>query len=356
MAGIHQFVPMLHRFDAVGNHVRAIYDALMERGVPSDIYVEHLDEDTCDLTQIYRVYEERAERDDVLVYHLATASAMAAWLHARSETLAVVYHNVTPPRYFTRWDDRIARLQVAADAEMRLFARRAAIGIADSEFNRNDLVDADFALTKVLPPILELPAYTGRERSKQRRSSGVGWLTVGRLAPNKAVERVIAALYAYRHLFDPAATLVVVGRTVIPAYGEALKEFAADLGLAGAVRFVERVDDVGLAHLYEEADVVVLASEHEGFCVPLVEAMAAGLLVVAFRSGAVPEVLGDAGVLVDDRSPRALAGAVFDALGDPTRPDPVVVKQTLEGLGLSGGAARYVEALRAVSVCPPGAR
>jgi len=133
---------------------------------------------------------------------------------------------------------------------------------------------------------------------------------VGRLAPNKAIELAITALLVTREHDDPAATLQVVGRPVVPSYTAALHRFVDDLGLHEAVVFRGALSDAALVAAVADADVFVLTSRHEGFGVPVLEAMALGVPVVANDAGALPEVVGDGGLLVDANDPYALAGAV----------------------------------------------
>ena len=170
---------------------------------------------------------------------------------------------------------------------------------------------------------------------------------VGRLAPNKAVEDAIAALLAYRIRHDPDAELLVVGRSALAAYSDALRRYAADLGLAEAVRFSGMVSDEALAAAYASADVLVVTSEHEGFCLPVVEALASVLPVVAYREGALPEVLGEAGVLLDAKDPITMADAVRRLLTDAAFRDRLTSagEARLSTLDMASSGARLVEVL-----------
>lgn len=351
MSGIHQFVPMLHVGDAVGRHAMAVQALLRERGIESEIYVELEDSDTSGRTRKAAAYSEHASPGDLLVYQFATASDLAGWLSARPEPLVVNYHNVTPPELFAPWDDGLARHQVQARIELRALATRASLAVAVSEYNRAELVDAGFTATAVVPPIVKLPAppNLGVAPADHRRARrrGASWLAVGRLAPNKAVEDTVAALLAYRLLHDPDAELVVVGKAALPSYSAALHGYAADLGLAGAVHFAGKVDDRALAAAYAAADVLVVSSEHEGYCLPVVEAMACGLPVVAYREGALPEVLGDAGVLLETKDPLVVAEAVRRLQADDGWRESVVAAghARLPALGLDGAGPRLVDLL-----------
>jgi glycosyltransferase involved in cell wall biosynthesis len=350
---------MLHRGDAVGQHTLAVADQLRSAGVDSAIYVELEDPDTVHLTRLATDYPATARPDDVLVYQFATASALADGLAGRPETLVVNYHNVTPPELLASWDNALARHQVEAQRELGRLAGRAVLGVAVSEFNRADLVAAGFVRTEVIPPVVGLSAVArpvtelvaGDDRP---RRLGARWLSVGRLAPNKALEDTLDALAAYRRRHDAEATLLVLGRPVLAPYTAALHRWAADLGLADAVHFAGAVSEDRLADAYRDADVLVVSSEHEGFCLPVVEAMAFDLPAVAYRQGAVPDVLGDAGVVVDDKDPVTVADAVARLQTDGRwRAERVAAgRRRLDALDLGTAGPRLVELLLAVAGAP----
>ena len=264
MTVVHQFVPMLHRSDAVGRHTLRLRDVLVERGIRSQIYVEMDDPETAFETRPFARYADDAEAGDVLVYQFATTSAIAPWLGARSETLVVNYHNVTPPEYYAPWNNGMARHQLLALAQLRALAPRAALGLAVSAFNESELREAGFGRTAVVPPAAIVTPGTGtiadtgvRWRSAGAPRSGARWVSVGRLAPNKAIELAVMALLVTRLHHDPGATLEVVGRPVVSSYTAALHGFTAELGLQDAVRFVGSVSDEALVEVMAGSDVLL---------------------------------------------------------------------------------------------------
>jgi L-malate glycosyltransferase len=324
VSGIHHFVPVLHRGDAVGRHTLRLRDATRGRGVASNIYVDIVDHDTAGETHPAASYVDDAERGDVVVYQFATASYMAPWLAGRAERLVVNYHNITPPELMAPWDHHLALGQARAQGDLRVLAPRTTLAVADSAYNESQLAAAGFASTTVIPPSAAVDgAPTGGVATppapRRDVDSGARWLTVGRVSPNKALEDTVAALAVTRAHRDPAATLLVVGKPATEAYDVALRRYVAELGLAGAVSFTGHARDETIAAAYAEADVLVVTSAHEGFCVPVVEAMAAGLPVVAVDQGALSEVLGDAGTLVTSRHPYDLADAIGTLLADGPR-------------------------------------
>ncbi len=344
MSGVHQFVPMLHRSDAVGRHTLRLRDVMVERGIPSQIYVEMSDPETASETRPFGRYADEAEVGDVLLYQFATTSAIAPWLRARPETLVVNYHNVTPPEFYAPWNNGMARHQLLAQTQLRELAPRAALGIAVSAFNEAELRQAGFAHTAVVPPAAIVTAAPG-VHAAGATLPGARWVSVGRLAPNKAIEFAVMALLVTRARQDPHATLDVVGRPVVPSYTAALRRFVAELGLEDAVRFAGSVGDDALVEAMAGSDVLVVTSGHEGFGVPVLEAMMLGLPVVANDAGALPEVVADAGVLVDARDPYAVAGAVARVLRDAALRANLAeaAGRRIAALDLPGAAGRAVD-------------
>jgi glycosyltransferase involved in cell wall biosynthesis len=331
-------------------------DATRRRGIESNIFVDVIQDETADETLPAMAYVEQAQRGDVVVYQFATASLMAPWLASRDETLVVNYHNVTPPELIAPWDHHLALGQERALEDLAVLAPRTTLAIADSAYNESHLAESGFAATAVVPPSAALGDDVTRVvrsatgASDARRSpqpTGAVWLAVGRVAPNKALEHAIAALAVARQHADPDATLRVVGKPATDAYERALRRYVADLGLEDAVTFTGYATDAAVAAAYATSDVLVVTSEHEGFCVPVVEAMAAGLPVVAFDQGAVPEVLGGAGVLVTSWDAFALAVAVAAVLGDPGRRAAMTEagRRRLAELDLPNAADRFVDLL-----------
>ncbi|HUE05801.1 MAG TPA: glycosyltransferase [Acidimicrobiales bacterium] len=318
MSAIHQFVPMLHRDDAVGRHTLRLRDVLVARGVESRIYVEMVDPETEAETSLFPRYADQAQRGDVLLYQFATASAMAPWLAERREALVVNYHNVTPPEYYAAWNNPMARHQLRALHERANLAPRTSLGIAVSAFNEAELRTAGYARTAVVPPAAVAPTSGagGAPGVAERSDSGACWICIGRVAPNKGIELALMALLVTRAHHDPDATLQVVGRPVVPAYSRALGRFADELGIGDAVTFRGGISDGDLVAAMDASDVLIMASRHEGFGVPVIEAMTMGLPVVANREGALPEIVGDAGLLVDATDPYALADAAARAASD----------------------------------------
>jgi glycosyltransferase involved in cell wall biosynthesis len=347
VSGIHHFVPVVHRGDAVGRHTLRLRDATRARGFESDVFVDMEEAETADQTRPATDYVEAAQPGDVVVYQFATASAMAPWLAGRRETLVVNYHNITPPELLASWDNHLALGRVRAQADLGLLASRTTLAVADSAYNEAHLHAAGFARTAVVAPSAALAEEQMVARQFRPPDSGARWLCVGRVAPNKSIEDVVAALAVTRAHADPEATLTIVGKPATAAYDAALHRYVADLGLSGAIRFGGHASDAAVAAAYAQADVLVVTSAHEGFCVPVVEAMRIGLPVVAYRQGALPEVLGEAGTFFESRDPYTLASTIGAVLADAPRRDALagLAAAQLASLELDTAADRFVALL-----------
>jgi glycosyltransferase involved in cell wall biosynthesis len=323
VTAVHQFVPALVPRDATGNHALALQQVFRGAGWKSDLYVEAVHADLTDQAAYFEEYPDRAEPGDLLLYHLGTASPLAEFLLARPERLVLDYHNITPASYYEGWADQISEKVALARVEAAALSPRAALGIADSAFNALELRRWGCRTTAVVPVLVGLQAQPRRVDTAElaRRQSEHGDATVllfvGRLSPNKAQHRLVEALWFYRRWYDPEARLHLVGPAVTESYAAAVFAFADELGLADAVRHGHDLTDAQLGAWYADADVFVCLSEHEGFCLPVLEAMHHGLPVVALAAGAVPETVAEAGILVDSSRPSVVAAAARRVSEDP---------------------------------------
>ena len=312
MIGIHQFLPMLAKGDGVGNNARAMAKRLAELGIPSRFYAD-LDK-TGEASGGHLDYAKAAEAGDILLYHVATSSPMTTYLARRSEPLGVVYQNITPPEYFATFDARAAAVQKRALGEVDALAERTLLAMTPSAYNAWDLHQAGYREVAEFPIIFDPTDFLGSSSPRVEevltglRTKGfANWLFVGRLVPNKAQERLIMALHAHREAYGDTAVLHLIGRPSYPGYVAALHRLAGELGLADRVNFVMGVSEEELAAFYRGSDLFASASEHEGFCMPIVEALFHGLPVMAYDAGAVPETLGIGGIHLPDRDPATIA-------------------------------------------------
>ena len=350
---VHQFLPALMPGDACGIHTLAAQEALREAGFESEIFCEAVHHDLDGRGRHFSEFPGFAQ-GSVLVYHLATGSVLADYVNARSEPLVVDYHNLTPSAFFRRWDMSVANAVGWGRAQLSMLVPRTALGMADSAYNELEMVELEYRRTAVVPILLDVAADTVEvdgdtleQLEGAKAGGGADILFVGRLAPNKAQEDLVKALVMYRRAYDPMARLRLVGRPATDSYQRALDAFISDLGLGQAVTVASGLSEAQLAAYYRSADVLVVLSEHEGFNTPLVEAMRHRLPVIAYASCAVPETLGDGGLLLRDKSPSTVAAAVHRVVSDAALRDALIRAGTrrLAQFDLNASKRRFVNAI-----------
>ena len=346
---VHQFTAVLATRDAVGGHTIELNRLLHEMGCDAAISAAHVHPEARHLGRDFRRHQDDPG-PDLIIYQISTGSPVADYLLDRRMPVVLNYHNITPPEFFDPWEPAVGAELYHGRRQLAALARRALLGVAVSEFNARELVEAGVGEVVVAPILFDGSGLGVADDALVERlgvGSGPVWLFVGRLAPNKAQHDVIAAFAAYRARESVGARLVLVGASSSGAYASALEELAVSLGVGDAVVFAGSVRAEELAAWYRVADVFVCLSEHEGFCVPLLEAMHHRLPVVAFDSSAVPETLAGAGLVVGDKSPVVVAEAVARVVSDSEVADRLVARgvQRLADFDMSVTSQSFVDAL-----------
>jgi glycosyltransferase involved in cell wall biosynthesis len=317
---VHQLLASFAYGDAVGHHALAIRGALRRAGFASEIYADRADGRLVDEARpSWHFADEASSADGVCLFHFAVRSTAGTLVHGLPDRLALVYHNVTPAGFFLGWNRELASLCHHGRRELQAFVPRTALALGVSEYNRRELVSLGFRRTGVLP----IPADPGLARASRSpvlarlfQDGRDTILFVGRIAPNKRIEDLVRVFTVYQRWVRPASRLLLVGDTRgQERYVAALERRVRELRLEQVV-FTGHLDEAELRTCYASADVFLCLSGHEGFGVPLREAMAFGLPVVALAAAAVPETLRGGGVLLHDARPEVVAELVSDLIHD----------------------------------------
>jgi glycosyltransferase involved in cell wall biosynthesis len=355
-ATIHQFVPNLAAGDAVGVHVRHTQRVLRGAGFRSEIFYDEAQASVRKLGRHYTTFDRSSDGEDGdawVLFQLSTGSDMTGSLLDLDLPYGVYFHNVTPPEFFERWEPGAAENLRRALHDVRRLASRSRFALANSTFSEELLVDAGYSPTQVVPVLVDYDEYDAPANRRvvariERESAGARWLFVGRLAPNKCQHDVIAAFAAYRELYDANARLVLVGGRTSNVYYRSLELLADELGVADGVELTDSIpEDEKLAYL-RATDVFVCLSDHEGFQVPMLEALRFGVPVVAYASSAIPETLADAGVLLPSKDPVVVAAAVNRVMQDDALRDDLrrAGKERVDRFSLDRVGRELVEAVR----------
>jgi glycosyltransferase involved in cell wall biosynthesis len=327
---VHQVLATLGYGDAIGHEVLGIQRVLRGAGYQSEIFVETADPRLESLTLDYRDMIGDVSPQDVLIHHFSIGSRASRTAYALPGRMALVYHNITPPEYFIGVHKDLVKLCFRGRRELTAYIDRCDIALGDSEYNRAELEALGFHTTGVLPVVpdfthLDLPPDT-------RLAAGFddGWtnvMFVGRVIPNKKFERVIRAFHVYRTRHNPRSRLLLVGSySGFERYLALLQSLIARLGTPD-VHFFGHVSNEELTALYDVADLFHCASEHEGFCVPIIEAFYKRVPVLAYASTAVPATMDGGGVLYETQDPHETARLMEAVLDDARLEDAIVASQ-----------------------------
>jgi L-malate glycosyltransferase len=352
---VHQWLPAAHRGDAIGDSARQMRTLLRAMGHQSDIFALTIDDDMRGAVRSFA--ESDATRGDLTIFHFAVPSPMSAAFAALPRGRVLQYHNVTPAHFFAPYDPGIFRIAALGRQELATLAGATDLALGDSDYNRRELAELGFRRTGVLPiavdtgRLLDAPPHPALEEIL--RDGLTNFLFVGRIAPNKRIEDIIRLAEQFKRYIDAQYRFVFVGRTdAVPRYYDVVRALIARYQmLPERFLFPGVVSDWELAAYYRTANVYISMSEHEGFCVPLVEAMAADVPVLAFASTAVPETLGGAGVLFGQKDMEYAAELLAQLAFDPGVRACVIEGQRrrLRDFAEDRLRARLAQVVRAVS-------
>jgi glycosyltransferase involved in cell wall biosynthesis len=321
-------VPAAHRGDAIGDSARAVRDMLRAQGHDSDIFALTIDDDMRGEARPFA--DAAATGGDLTIFHFALPSPMTEAFAALRGTKVLQYHNITPAAFFAPYDPGLFRLAALGRRELATLAGRVDLALGDSEFNRQELESLGFARTGVMPIAVNTARITGappRPALERILADGlINILFVGRVVPNKRIEDHIRLAEIYKRYVDAYYRFIFVGRyDGLPRYYAQIRALIEQYEmLPDRFWFTGPVPDEDLAAFYRWADVYVSLSEHEGFCVPLVEAMAADVPIVAYGAGAVPETLGGSGLLFAPKDLEVAAELVASVVYDRAVRDSVI--------------------------------
>jgi glycosyltransferase involved in cell wall biosynthesis len=323
VARIDQVIPSLASRDAIGGHVMQLRDLLRSSGYRSDIYYGNATADRLDEGLPVTRLGDRSSTGRVLLYQLSIGSGVADVFRQRRERKFVNYHNITPADLLDAWMPSVGDEVRRGRAQLRDLAPVTEFAIADSCFNERELQAAGYRSTTTVPLLIDLDGFAGTpdralatRLAEEKADGGADLLFVGKVSPHKGQHDLVKALAAYRRLYDGRARLRLVGGAISEEYQSAVERFADELGLRTAVEIAGSVSHEELIAYYGAADAFVCLSNHEGFCVPLIEAMYHRLPIVAYTNTAVPETVLGAGLILPNKEPMRVAAAVDRVVRD----------------------------------------
>jgi len=331
---VYQVLPTLSYGDAVGNDTLAIARLLRVNGYENEIYAENIHGRNTLQCHPFAAIGNRIRPFDTVIYHLSTGTNMTYWFKQLKCRKILIYHNITPPEFFGPYSSAAQSLTAFGRQTLRDLAGSVDKCIADSQYNADELIELGYTDVNVVPIYIPFSDYrqaSDPEVCSLMQDGKTNILFVGRLAPNKRQEDVIAAFYEYKKTYNANSRLILAGSGGgMELYQAQLEKFADALGIREDVIFTGHIPFNHILAYYHTAHAFLCMSEHEGFCVPLVEAMFFKVPVFARNFGAIPETLGHAGVRFDDRNFPGIASAMNYVLTHDEAKAKVLFEQSLQ--------------------------
>lgn len=318
--------------DAVSNDCLAIKRLLQSRGYKTAVYAENLDKRISDPDIRYFNKLRNVGKNDIIIYHLSTGTILNRKIKDLPGRKYVVYHNVTPPHFFIKYSGKLAKLCSKGVGEVKDLKDTFEGGCCDSQYNLDELRSYGFTCPLSVRPILipfeDYKKEPDAEVVKKMKDGVKNILFVGRIAPNKCQQDLISMLYAYKKMYSDPVRLILAGNGLgMEKYVARLKCYADNLGLSADVVFTGQISFPAILAYYSTAHCFVCMSEHEGFCVPLAEAMCFDVPILAYDCCAVPGTLNGTGILLEDKDPAVAAANLHEILNNSSLREEIVKEQ-----------------------------
>lgn len=317
--------------DAIGNMGLNHRYELRNAGYKSEIYAGKIHPLLSgDVKTIPEMLED-LQKDDIIIYHFSIGSELSKILYALPNRLILYYHNITPPHFFRGFHDVLMKQCSLGREELKSFVARTDLAVAPSNYNRLELAESGFKKTATVPVVLsreKLLKNTSVSVESVYNDKKTNVLFVGRIIPNKKIEDVIKTFHLYKQQYNPSSRLFITGSyKSFEGYLDWLRRLVKKLGLKNHVIFTGHVSDEELGAYYRIADVFIMMSEHEGFCVPLAEAFLWDLPVIAFDAGAVGETMRGGGILLAKKDFTMIAELIHKLIESTSYRETVIVSQ-----------------------------
>jgi len=329
---IIQILPTLSYGDGVSNSALSIYKIINELGYRTLIYAENIDK-KLKYKYIKKIRNlKKVDKSDIILYHLSIGSQLNNVLKNYMCKKIIIYHNITPFKYFEEYNQLAVELSYSGLCETKLLKDAADYYWADSEFNKEELISYGYKCNiNVVPIPIDFNAYKINPNfsiiNRYRDDDYINIIFVGRISPNKKQEDIIKTFYYFHNSINKKSRLFLVGSfNGMERYYEKLKRYIKNLKL-DEVYFTGHLQFKEMISYYHLADIFLCMSEHEGFCIPLLEAMYFKVPVIAYVSSGVADTMGDAGFHIKDRDCKVAAEAINQILSNSNLKNYIIKKQ-----------------------------
>lgn len=327
---IYQILPTISYGDAVSNDAINMNKVVLDLGFNGGIYAENIDPKVKDYVKHISKFRIKSTKD-IIIHHFSTGSGVNDYVRSIKDVKKIIrYHNITPEEFFKGYNDVLFNLCKKGREQLNKGYKSYSIALADSEFNKKELDELNYKNILTLPIILNFDDYSVSPDSRtilKYNDGKTNFLFVGRIAPNKKQEDIIKSFYYYKKYIDKDSRLFIVG-----SYNGMERYYSELLNLVDYLKlkdvfFTGHTSFREIISYYKIASVFLCMSEHEGFCVPILESMYFNVPIIAYNSCAVPETLGDSGILVNKKDYRIIAETINLVVNNHDIRDKLVKKQ-----------------------------
>ena len=327
---IHQMLASVSYGDAISDYALELQKILRKRGYKSDIFVELFESRMADKIRRFEEYIPLSSPDSLLLFHFSIASQTSKLAYHLPDKKILIYHNITPSQYFADFHPHLAGQCYHGRRELKAFAGRCKMALGDSEFNRQELEELGFHSTGILPIYINFKKFEIEPNpivKKLYDNDRATFIFVGRMIPNKRIEDILRVFHLYKKYINKYSQLILVGEyRGFERYYYSLQDLMCVLNLTD-VHFTGHVDIDELVAYYQLADIFICMSEHEGFCVPVLESYYFQVPVIAYASSAVPTTMRDGGILINKKDPAPIAEMAHLLIADANFRQQIIQRQ-----------------------------
>ncbi|MBO6214244.1 MAG: glycosyltransferase family 4 protein, partial [Lachnospiraceae bacterium] len=340
--------------DAVSNDLLAIDSLLKAHGIESLIYAREFDRRYRGRVKSFQKIPA-LKKDDILLYHMAAAGGFNEYIRRQSCIKVIRYHNLTPPHFYKYYNEGNYRACIKGISEVKELRDYTDYCINDSDYNSSDLRKYGYGCPMYTVPIIM--AFTEYDREvdpvmyNRLKDGRINILFTGRMVPNKKIEDLIEVFYYYKKYWNENARIILAGSfDKKEAYCRKLLDYIEKLGI-NDIYITGHIPFESLLACYKASDVYLSLSEHEGFCVPLVEAMYFNIPIVTYTAGAVSSTMGDNTITLKSKDPIETAGVVDRIVTDGSLRENIIKtqKENLKRFLPETTGKQFIEAIKHIS-------
>ncbi len=326
---IHQFLPVLARHDAIGETALEMQKSIINLGYDSEIFVEKPIDPTKTIAKSFTEYTP--QKNDLIIYHHSIGSTLAKYLSGLNQLKLLFYHNITPSKFFVEYDQSLVSELDQGREQLKILSNSFEYAMAASGYNKYELNSYGFKTILDMQYFLNLKRFNEIHPDQQILNSyndTTNIIFVGRRSPNKKVEDILK-VFAYYKTFNTKSKLFLLGGSwSVEKYVEKLEKLKQKLKINDEdVISIETLSDKELKSYFQISDVFVCMSEHEGFCIPLVESMHFQVPIIAYNAGAVPDTLGGSGILINHKKFGEIAQIINILMSNDSLKEQIIKQQ-----------------------------